>query len=89
MPFITKEQRKKLDEDPLVFNQPGDLTYLQYVKLIKAWRKERRWTTAHNLTKELFGLSDHQCAKLMAWQVFMDDEVMPYEQEKKKLNGKI
>jgi hypothetical protein len=57
--------------------------------MIRPWRKERRWTTAHNVTKETFDLDDEKAAKLLAWIVFIGLEVLPYEMEQRQKNGDI
>ena len=67
MPFTTPEKRKKVDAltDEEVRNilltyksteagfNVGDKCYYFYKKMIWKWHKERRWTTAHNIYKQL------------------------------------
>lgn len=88
MPFVPQENRKNMAQ-----GQPpetvGDQCYLKYLPMIQAWRKERRWTTAHSVTKETFDLDDEKVAKLLAWMVFIGLEVLPYEMEQRHKNGDI
>lgn len=82
----------------------GDLCYLAYKEMIKRWRKEPRWTTAHNIYKDVrtnrlyFGLEgmpdnisdlDEKLAQELACKVFFQKVVMPYEDLKEKENGRI
>ncbi len=53
------------------------------------WRHERRWTTAHNQYKDIFGKTDEQAARELAYLVHFVKNVMPYEDEKERDNGKI
>lgn len=89
MPFTSPEDQLKVAENG---NKPitvGDMCREHYVPLIHAWRKSRRWTTAHNLAKNLFDMPDDQTAKLLAFFEFYIREVHPYETEKLKQNGDI
>lgn len=89
MPFVTAEHRAKPNLDI-----PGDLCYTYYKHLIEKWRNEPRWTTAHNLYKEMLNEQpylgiDQRAAYQLAWQVFFQLRVMPYEMQKMKENGDI
>ena len=88
MPFTKPEDRKRTDETG-AWKQVGDLCYMKYKPIIEKWRKERRWTTAHNITKEQFDITDEQAAKLLAWMIFMIKEVWQYEKEKIEENGDV
>lgn len=88
MPFVPQENRKKIKETG-AWETVGDLCYMKYQPFIQAWRKERRWTTAHNIIKQEFDITDEQCAKLLAFMVFFCKEVMPYEYEKIQEHGDI
>ncbi len=88
MPFIPLKNRESIADG----NQPetvGDQCYIVYCGLIDAWKKEPRWTTAHNLFKETFDVTDEQAAKTLAYLVFFNLHVIPYELEKKDQNGDI
>ena len=85
MPFVNQDHRSKPD-----FTIPGDICYVEYKKLIDSWRKEPRWTTAHNLTKKWFDLAtDEETAHFLAWMVWFNKEVMVYENQKENENGQI
>jgi len=88
MPFVPQPNRKDMAN-----GQPpktvGDQCYLAYLPMIQAWKKERRWTTAHNLFKQTFDVDDEQAARTLAYLVFFVKEVMPYEEEKIQENGDI
>lgn len=88
MPFVPKVNRGNM-EAGLPPETVGDMCYLEYKKLMEAWVKEPRWTTAHNLFKETFGVDDAQAAKTLSYLVFFDKVVMPYEHEKISDHGDI
>ena len=88
MPFVPQENRKSMKEGKPP-ETVGDMCYLEYVPIMEAWHKERRWTTAHNELKRVFDLDDHTAAKFLAYMVFFCKHVMPYEDEKEKDNGPI
>ena len=88
MPFVPLENRGSMT----CGNPPrtvGDRCYLEYTKLILAWLKERRWTTAHNEFKRVFDVDDAQATKTLAYLVFLIREVMPYEEKMVIKNGDI
>ncbi len=87
MPFITKERRDAIKEGILVGWQPGDFCYIEYKAMVEKWKANPRWTTAHNIYKEM--TQNCSTAKDLAWQVFFIWYVVPYEKEKEKLNGQI
>jgi len=105
MPFITQERRKIVDKDKfygLDVIQPGDRCYFFYSQMVKDWKANPHWTTAHEIYKEMVHLiegeketddrkesDDDDIAYQLAWQVFFAWYVIPYEREKEKLNGTI
>lgn len=89
MPFVKNGKRAPLLSGELPPTDKGDLTFLEYVPLINAWRKERRWTTAHNEFKRVFNVDDVMAAKCLAFLEFYIREVHPYEDEKLRENGDI
>jgi hypothetical protein len=89
MPAIKQDRRVPLLMGDLKPTEKGDLTFLEYVPLVRAWRKERRWTTAHNEFRRLFDVTDEQAAKFLAFLEFYIREVHPYENEKFEENGEI
>lgn len=96
MPFTKQERRIAALEGSLKEYEPGDLCFLYYNFLVTEWKKESRWTTAHNLFKKMVfedfakpESQDHICAMQLAWQVFFIKYVMPYEDKKEAENGTI
>jgi hypothetical protein len=93
MPFITKERREAIDAGTLAAFEPGDRCYIHYKRLIQQWNENPRWTTAHRLYKERYVLSDYSddddTACELAWQVFFQLHVMPYEIQKREENGEV
>lgn len=88
MPFVPEQNRKKIAETGS-WETVGDLCYMKYKPMIEKWRKERRWTTAHNVFKETFDVNDEQAARTLAFLVFFVKEVMRYEREKIEENGDV
>jgi hypothetical protein len=98
MPFITSEARRMTDT--IGPKEVGDKCFLFYRKMLRAWRTSPRWTTAHDLyrdmvmepmngTKNAFKTDDDKAAIELAWQVFFQLHVMPYELQKRTMNGEI
>ncbi len=74
----------------------GDKCYYFYKEMIVKWKESRRWTTAHNIYQSMkhkictAGYTDDtKRAYELAWQVFFNLKVMPYEAEKLAENGDI
>ena len=96
MPFIAHNERVELAEGKPA-ETVGQQCYLAYIKMVAAWNKEPRWTTAHKIYKGVLDakqaaspiITDELVAKDLAWQVFFQNYVMPYEREKEKENGTI
>lgn len=88
MPFIDQQARLRLSTDKTP-QYPGELCYLEYVKLMDAWKKEPRWTTIHNLFRDTFDTTDEQAARTLAFLVFFDYHGMAYEKQKIQENGDI
>jgi hypothetical protein len=101
MPFISQSLRKVIDTQGLNgllaegwSIQPGDRCYFFYKQMVDRWKANPRWTTAHEIYKELMytplnGDIDEDCAKELAWQVFFINYVMPYEDVREEINGTI
>ncbi len=98
MPFITSENRHKTDAIGPV--EVGDRCFLHYRKMLRAWRASPRWTTAHEIYRDMvlghkvplatdFHEVEEYTAVNLAWQVFFIKHVWPYEQMKCTLNGEI
>jgi len=97
MPFTTKEAK---DITKAVGPQEkGDHCNLAFKPLVDEWVKNARWTTAHELYKDVKSrlsvdftrLDDYEKDKFvaldLAWQVFFNMYVMPYEEMKRNING--
>jgi len=103
MPFTTSEARHITDTlGPQVV---GDRCFIFYRQMLRAWRASTRWTIAHELYRDMVLLAkecenpglttppsekiDDQAARELAWQVFFQLHVMPYEIQMRTLNGEI
>ena len=98
MPFVKPDRRLLLNAGKIrsADLEPGDRCYLYYKKMVEAWRAEPRWTTAHTIYKSNFmAVSrdefslDNYTARYLAWLVFFQLHVMPYELKKREENGDI
>lgn len=93
MPFITRDRRHLIEETCMLPYQPGDICYMYYKRMVEEWRKEPRWTTAHKIKLDIlntFHQTDNdQVAQELAWEVFFNLHVMPYELKKREENGDI
>jgi len=105
MPFVTKDRRKIIYEEGLdglhdypergMGPQVGDICYSYYKPMVDKWKANPRWTTAHEIYKNLHMMpvgkmtDDEWAAKDLAWQVFFQLYVMPYELKKREENGDI
>ncbi len=94
MPFIIPNRRIELDAGGEWF-EPGDLCYCYYVEMVHSWKANPRWTTAHNIYNKLveefdyLPSKDDRVAYRLAWEVFFQLYVMPYELKKREENGDI
>lgn len=97
MPFITQQKRDLVEayglDERYFFPEVGDRCYFFYKEMVRQWKENPRWTTAHEIYKELLQ-KEHpgwdNCAAInLAWQVFFQLYVMPYELKKRKENGDI
>lgn len=97
MPFITMEARRMTEA--IGPKEVGDRCFIFYREMLRAWRASPRWTTAHeiygNMRRRTHGvigshrLEDDVIAHELAWQVFFQLHVIPYELQKRTLNGEI
>jgi len=97
MPFIEKWRRETIEKhglDGLSVIQPGDRCYVAYKNMVDQWKVNPRWTTAHEIFKswarsiEVTGEDDIIAGRL-AWEVFFQIYVMPYELKKRSENGDV
>jgi len=92
MPFIPQLERDMLKkgEPPIT---PGQRCFLEYQWMVTTWKNEPHWTTADRIykdvTQEIYEDPDFQRARELAWQVFFNFFVMPYEQKQLWKNGAI
>ncbi len=100
MPFIKQERRGMIAKDQYFSIaktpegiQPGDRCYFYYKQMVDKWKANPRWTTAHEIYKDSLNWAytdeDDEVAHLLAWQVFFQRWVWPYELEKMEENGDI
>lgn len=91
MPFVDDKDgaREKLLKKEISLRAIGDLCFIKAKPIYDEWRKDPRWTTAHEITKKTFDLNDEETARLLAWQVWLALEVIPYEIKKRIENGDI
>jgi len=97
MPFIEKWRRETIEKfglDGLSVIQPGDRCYVHYKNMVDRWNEKPSWTTAHMIFKEWMHLidetkEDEAIAGWLAWEVFFQIHVMPYEIKKRSENGDI
>jgi pentatricopeptide repeat protein len=91
MPFTTPEARSMTDT--IGPREMGDYCFLAYRDMVRRWKKSRRWTTAHEIYRDMMdmGFPDRntQIATYLAWQVFFVRHVMTYENEKAAINGEV
>lgn len=102
MPFITQNRRDIIDNGGL-YNlnilkpssesniKVGDICYVYYKDMIEKWKENPGWTTAHEIYRDTFSarIDDYTIAHKLAWQVFFQLYVMPYELKKREENGEI
>lgn len=96
MPFVTEAHRNNPD-----MSIPGDRCYLVYKRIMDEWKKAPRWATVDRLFNDLTqckAMCSHNkflepcsycIAADLAWQVFFQLHVIPYELVKQKANGDI
>lgn len=95
MPFIPKSRREQIDGG--FFNEaeltPGDRCYRHYKRMKQRWDENPRWTTAHEIYRDRSDDWDagveEDVAWDLAWQVFFNLHVMPYEICKRDENGEV
>jgi hypothetical protein len=84
---------------------PGDRCYSFYKSMVNKWKRNPRWTTADEIYRNIIDhrhnldsgdnvihseiAFEYQVARELAWQVFFQLYVMPYELKKREENGDI
>lgn len=89
MPFIKSDRRAPLLTGDIKPKEVGDLCFLEYSKIMQAWRENPRWTTIHHEFKRTFGVGDHVAAGMLAFLEFYMRHGHLYELEKSEENGDI
>lgn len=90
MPFIEAQHRDSPD-----LHVPGHRCFVEYRWMIRKWRESPRWTTADYIYESYLlmreAARDHgrKRALDLAWQVFFQLQVVPYEVKKRKENGEV
>jgi hypothetical protein len=86
MPFIKQEDRKK---SFLTYSQiPGERCYAQYKDMMAAWIASPRWATVDAILANYIP-DQLKRAEFLAFLVFFNLHVIPYEEMKRKENGDI
>jgi len=86
MPRTTPEARRMTDS--IGPKERGDYTFLKYRPMIRAFKKNPRWTTADELASGLFPDPDKR-AEFLAYLVLFIEYVWPYERLKALENGEV
>lgn len=89
MPFIRRDLRAPLLAKDISPKAVGDICFLEYSKIMSAWRNEPRWTTVHNEFKRIFGVDDMKAAAALAFLEFYFNHGHPYEIDRREENGDI
>lgn len=100
MPFIPPLRRLDILEHRILPQTPGDQCFIYYREMLNLWRKNPCWTTAHLIYESVtnnvspqtgYEVTYHanQLALRLAWQVFFQLHVMPYEIQKREENGEV
>ncbi len=94
MPFIPQKDREELKAGRLP-KTAGERCYNHYRWMVELWEADKRWTTADEIYKKIVEWRDisteenDQRAKELAWQVFFQLHVIPYERMMQQCNGDI
>lgn len=86
MPFTTQEARRMTDT--VGPKERGDFTFLKFRPMIRAFRKNPRWTTVDQMAEGLFPDPDKR-AEFLAFLVLFIGYAWPYEQLKRLENGEV
>lgn len=94
MPFILKSRRPLIDSGSIKPDlwEPGDRCYVYYKQMVQKWKASPRWTTADSIYRDVllhnFTVEDRAAIEL-AWQVFFNLYVLPYELLKREEQGDV
>lgn len=97
MPFTPQADREKMKaytiaeleaNSEILGVKPGDRCFVEYKRMLGAWFESSRWTTADRLLSSIY--PDPQIrARFLAYLVFFNFYVMPYEEIKRLENGEV
>lgn len=100
MPYIKQEARKRL-ADGEAPQAPGEINYLFYQSMLKAWKVKPSYDTVHDILHckrealQIVSLIASACPKCLetgftlAFMEFYRRKVVPYEERKIVENGDI
>lgn len=83
MPFVTQEHRDNPDQ-----SIAGDRCYIEYKKMVDLWQESPRWSTADVIATRLL-TNPKKRAQFLAFLIFFNLHVMPYEIQKRVDNGEV
>lgn len=83
MPFVDGEHREEPD-----MTIPGDRCYVEYRAIMAKWKENPRWTTVDDIAQRIWP-DPFKRAFFLAFLVFFELHVMPYEIRKQWQNGDI
>jgi len=95
VPYISESIKKKLEDSSYLVNHPGEMNYLESMKMLKTWTNNRQYATIHELAssmlKSLLGKrpTDEQTAHFVAFLEFYRRIATPYENIKADSNGDL
>lgn len=96
MPFIKNDRRAPLSTGDILPEAPGDICYLEYVRLLEEWKENPRWTTIHNMCKRILTETDDIeddddkfTARFLAFMVIWQKYGWPYELDRIEEHGDI
>lgn len=83
MPFVDSNHRENPD-----MRVPGDRCYMEYKGIMARWDAEPRWTTVDAIAENLFP-NPIKRAYFLAFLVFFQLHVLPYEKRQQWKNGDV
>jgi hypothetical protein len=83
VPFVEEEHRQHPD-----VTIPGDRCFVEYKRIMAAWRENPRWTTVDKIASWIWP-NPWKRALMLAFMVFFAMHVLDYERLKREENGDI
>lgn len=87
MPFIKQEDRAK-SIDELLEGVPGEKCFVHYRPMMRRWHANPCWKTVDQIACH-FWPDPSERARMLAFLVFFNLHVMPYELKKREENGEV